>query len=114
MLIYVPGVDRNYEKSKNILCILPLCMYFFGFSIIESSTPPIPIPTAPSKYIIDGIHSNQDVSGSDIGSNKNYYIDGDVTAVGTVSLGDIHAPSTQSGAPHPHTYDVFCGASEYR
>jgi len=54
----------------------------------------------PSKYIKGDIHSNQDVTATDYGGckGKNFYIEGDVSAVGTVDLNDINV----SGITTPH------------
>jgi hypothetical protein len=96
------------KKTKGFFVSCLFLCIFFGFPItgISGSGPGPggsgPGGTDPSKYVIGDIHSNQDVSGSDQGSNKNYYIEGNISAVGTVSLSDVNATSTQSGASPIH------------
>jgi len=56
----------------------------------------------PSKYIKGDIHSNQDVIATDYGGckGKNFYIEGNVSAVGTVDLNDINVSGTTT-SHHP-------------
>jgi len=91
-------------KGFFVSCLVVCIVFGFPIIVISGHGPGGPGGGGndPSKYVIGDIHSNQDVSGSDIGSNKNFYIEGDVTAAGTASLGDINATSTQSGASPIH------------